>query len=178
MFVQTRGQTNYINFHEQKYKLFKHTKTYSIKNKKGEYQTQINQEDIDKLNEPLRALAAFYSAYISSDCVDSFNQQYCDLTMALRLGEQGSNKHVEILKKWFPNESMIKNFINDNCHVTRPGSSLFNGYEYLNFIVKHDTIIISYKFFTYNRGLSNFFIVKDIALIKKDQIIFIKKRWR
>ena len=52
------------------------------------------------LNEPIRALAAFYAAMGGSMC----DGENCELTTALGLGKQGSEIHKNLIKKYFKNQ--------------------------------------------------------------------------
>jgi len=62
----------------------------------------INQTAIDSLDEPLKAIAAYYSALGGSYCQqDSNSIETCELTSALGLGTQGSDMHKALIKNWF-----------------------------------------------------------------------------
>ncbi len=136
----------------------------------------VNQKDIDRLNPPLKALAAYYSGLAASDCIfnDSTHDVICNLTTALGLDYQGSDKQIDIITKWFPTDKMAKEIIKGNCWVGNPGSSqAYNDYSYLSFVVAHDTVVIHYRFGLYSHGkpTKN---KKDIALIKGNKIVFIE----
>ena len=71
--------------------------TYRIVKKTNSIPGDINKDDIKKLTEPLRALAAFYSAMGGTMC----NDDECELTTALGLGKQGSDAHKILIKNIF-----------------------------------------------------------------------------
>lgn len=144
------------------------TKLYNI--------TEANQKDIDKLNEPLRALAAYYSGLAQSNCdYDSNDHVLCTLTTALGLGRQGSEKQISLISKWMANDTVAQAIINDSCFVGMPGSSHFTDYDFLNFTVNQDTVVISYGRLFYDHGATSRDRRKDIALIKNNAIVFIKR---
>jgi hypothetical protein len=146
-----------------------------IINKKKIKVATINYYSIKQLNEPLKALAAYYSSIAGSNCnLDESNEEICDLTSALGLGKQGSEIHQAILKKWFKTKD-IETQLNQNCYLNISGSNYFSNYSYLLFNVKGDTINVEYKISHYERGHSYGEKNIDIAIIKNNKIIFIKK---
>jgi len=136
----------------------------------------VNQKDIDRMNAPLKALATYYSGLAASDCVynDSTNNVICNLTKALDLGYQGSDKQIAIIAKWFPTDKTAKEIVKTKCWVGNPGSSqAYNDFSYLRFIVVHDTVTVSYRFGLYYHGKPTKTLT-DIALIKEDNIVFLQ----
>jgi hypothetical protein len=103
---------------------------------------------ISKLNEPLKALTAFYSAMGGSMC----SGEYCDLTSALGLGKQGSEQHKKLIEKYFPRDKVAATVIKQDCYLRQSGASTFSDYEYL--IIKDigDTVEVDYNLMYYNRG--------------------------
>ena len=132
---------------------------------------EINKQDVDKLNEPLRALAAYYSALAGNNC-DGTN---CDLTSALGLGVQGSDKHIELIKKWFPNDTVAKTLIRQDCFQSSNGSSYFTDYNSLIFDVNRDTVVVRFIILTYDHGKSYLKKETDTAIINKNETIRIKR---
>jgi hypothetical protein len=119
------------------------------------YLAEINQKDIEKLNEPLRALAAYYSALWGSNCN---RDDSCDLTTALGLGKQNSVEHKELLKKWLPKDSVVKKMINQDCFVGISGANHFCDYDFLKFEQRQDTLIVNYQSNCYDTGGGSIFI--------------------
>ncbi len=123
---------------------------------------EINKPDIAKLNEPLKALAAYYSALAGSNC-DGTN---CDLTSALGLFTQGSDQQKELIKKWLPNDKFANKLIAQDCFQSPSGSSDFTDYNSLIFEVNKDTVIISFSIVHYNGGKSSLQKGNEKAVIK------------
>ena len=158
---------------EEQYRLFKTVKQdYNLSGikKKGLF-TVINKSDVVKLNEPLKALAAYYAAMASSD----FEDDGYSLVNALNLGKQGSSEHKQLIEKWFPKDNVAKILLKQDCFQPAPGSSYFRFYNNLDFKVKGDTITINYVVGLYNHGKSSILKDTDIALIKNNEIIMLKQ---
>lgn len=132
---------------------------------------EINKIDVDRLNEPLKALAAFYSALAGNNC-DGKN---CELTTALGLGSQGSNEHKEIIKKWFPNDPIAKTLINQDCFQASNGSSYFTNYNSLIFEVNKDTVIVKCSIMTFDHGKTSLQNGHNKAIIVNNETITIKR---
>ena len=143
--------------------------------KKASKQTSLNQEDINGLDEPLKALAALYSSIAGSNC-DGAN---CDLTTALNLGKQTSEEHINIIKKWFPNDKIAQILLRQNCDLPFAGSSYFREYAYLNFDIKNDTVVVHYEIITYDHGKSSVLKNFDKWFITPNEIFVIKQNiWK
>ncbi len=128
---------------------------------------EINKSDIDKLSQPLKALAAYYSALAGTNC-DGNN---CELTSALGLGSQGSDEHKKIIEKWFPHDSVAQGLLAQNCIQSSNGSSNFTNYNSLIFKVKGDTVFTSFIILKYYHGESTLQNGNDKAVIDSNQII-------
>jgi len=136
----------------------------------------VNQKAVDKLNEPLRALAAYYTCWIQCNCeFDSGEQISCELTRALGLGDQGSEKQIAILQKWFPSDNQVQSAIDMHCWVGMPGSSNFLEYSNLTFLEKSDTVKVSYRYIRYDHGATSTIVKNDVAVVRKDRIVFLKR---
>jgi hypothetical protein len=159
----------------EKYTLIKIVKRYDGTGKQYRIGA-VDYKNIDRLNEPLRALAAYYSCRIQSDCTfDSTEHIICELTTALGLGQQGSDKQIAVLRKWFPDDEDVRSIIGDNCWVGMPGSSNFLEYRSLIFEAYNDTVAVNYQYIHYSHGDVSTIVKKDIVRIKKDQIVFVKR---
>jgi len=158
------------------YTLIKAARIPNSQNSPIKFKILYYQKDIDRLNEPLRALAAYYSALLGSNCIDSEHLEICELTTALGLKYQGSEEYLKILAKWYPNNTKVKRMIDEHCFVIAPGASMFSDLWDLNFTVKHDTVFIAYRYSFYDHGKSSFTNGKDIAVIKHNEILFLNRR--
>jgi hypothetical protein len=132
---------------------------------------EINKSAIDKLDEPLKALAAYYSALAGSNC----NGKYCELTSALGLGDQGSKAHIELIKKWFPNDKVADALVAQSCFQPSSGSSYFTNYNTLIFELEKDTVIIEFSITKYDHGKSSLQNGFNKAIIKSNEIVIIKR---
>ena len=108
---------------------------------------EIDTTTIEKLNEPLKALTAFYSAMGGTMC----SGEFCDLTTALGLEKQGSEKHKNLIKKYFPNDKVAEAVLKQNCYLRPSGASTFSDFEFLTIIDKGDIVIVEYNLMFYNR---------------------------
>jgi hypothetical protein len=136
---------------------------------------EIDTSTIEKLNEPLKALAAFYSAMGGSLC----NGEYCDLTTALGLGKQGSKNHKSLIKKYFPNDKVAETVLKQDCYLRPSGASTFSDYEFLTIIDKGDTVLVDYKLMYYNRGEIDWIEGPDLYLFKDTKFEKVKRNlWR
>lgn len=122
-------------------------------------------------NEPLKALAAYYSSLADSNC----DGHTCGLTTALGLGSQGSAEHKNLLLKYFPNDTIVKNMLKINCWVGINGSSNFYTYHFLTFEQSHDTVSIDYQINHYDHGKGSNSTNHDIAILSDKVIVFIKR---
>lgn len=109
---------------------------------------EIDTLAIEKLSEPLKALAAFYAAMGGTMC----SGEYCDLTTALGLGKQGSDKHKHLIKKYFPKDKAAATVLKRDCYLRPSGASTFSDYEYLTITDRGDTVTVDYRLMYYNRG--------------------------
>jgi len=178
VFIQISLYAQAKKTYEKKYVLLHMVRKKMTFNEKTKLHniTEANQKDIDKLNEPLRALAAYYSGLAQSNCdYDGNDHVMCTLTTALGLGRQGSEKQISLISKWMSNDTIAQAIINDSCFVGMPGSSHFTDYDFLNFTVDHDTVNISYGRLFYDHGATSRDSRKDIARIKNNSIVFIKR---
>jgi len=171
----SNGQVGRPQLDSKKYVIIRLNKKFDSSVNKKVLEAEINQKDIDKLNEPLRALCAYYSAYSGSGCD---RDGKCPLTTALGLGNQGSDEHKKILIKWFPNDSIVQRMIDQNCFVGISGANSFCEYNTLSFEQRQDTVIINYSISCWNRGSGPQYKGYDKILIKDNQIIFITRRER
>ena len=132
---------------------------------------EIDTTTIEKLNEPLKALTAFYSAMGGTMC----SGEYCDLTTELGLGKQGSDKHKSLIKKYFPNDKVAKTVLKQNCYLRPSGASTFSDFEYLTIVDKGDTVIVDYNLMSYNRGEIEWTKGPDIYLYKDNKFEKLKR---
>jgi hypothetical protein len=105
----------------------------------------INTKDINKLNEPLKALAALYAALGGTNCMNEEDATTCELTTALGLGKQGSDIHKNLIKKYFANDKLADAVIKQDCSLPPSGASFFTEYNYLTISDIGDTIKVDFK---------------------------------
>lgn len=101
----------------------------------------INLKEIKKISEPLKALVALYAAFYGTNC----DGTTCELTSALGLGNQGSDEHKNLIKKYFPNDKVANEAIMQNCYLPPSGASSFSEYGFLNLYDKGDTVKVKYE---------------------------------
>ena len=132
---------------------------------------EIDTTTIEKLNESLKALTAFYSAMGGTMC----SGEYCDLTTALGLGKQGSDKHKSIIKKYFPNDKVAETVLKQGCYLRPSGASTFSDFEFLTITDKGDTVLVDYKLMYYNRGEIEWTEGPDIYIFKDNTFEKVKR---
>ncbi|MFO7658303.1 MAG: hypothetical protein R6W78_14685 [Bacteroidales bacterium] len=132
---------------------------------------EIDTTSIEKLNEPLKALIAFYSAMGGSMC----SGEYCDLTTALGLGKQGSDKHKNLIKTYFPNDKVAETVLKQDCYLRPSGASTFSDFEFLTITDKGDSVFVDYKLMYYNRGEIVWTEGPDIYLFKVNKFEKVKR---
>ena len=152
------------------------TKKYIVIKATKEIPGDINQDVVDNLDEPLKAIAAYYSALGGSNCTqDTTFAETCDLTTALGLGNQGSEKHKALIKKWFPRDKAAKQLLAQGCFQRPSGASSFTDYVYLSLIRQGDTVIINYSLMLYQRGKITYLKGPDKVLIRNNQIKVLRR---
>ncbi len=139
-------------------------------------------DDIKKLDEPLRALAAWYSAAGGTLCDSPNDSEFCGLTTALGLGKQGSEAHKALLKKYFYDDAAAQQFIKQDCFVRSDvsGGTPLTTFEYLNFSRKGNFVTVNYAYH-YLESADSETITKgpDKYEIKGDHIIVLKRKiWK
>lgn len=132
---------------------------------------EIDTTTIVRLNEPLKALTAFYSAMGGSYC----SEEFCDLTTALGLGKQGSDRHKNLIKKYFPNDKVAETVLKQDCYLRPSGASTFSDYEFLTITDKEDTVLVDYKLMYYNQGEITWREGPDIYLYQDNKFNKLKR---
>jgi len=132
---------------------------------------EIDTLTIQKLNEPLKALTALYSAMGGTNC----NEVTCDLTTALGLGKQGSDKHKKIILKYFPNDKVAKMVTDQDCYLRPSGASTFSDYEYLTITDLGDTVKVEYNLMLYDHGTINWTKGPDVYTFKDNKFLKVKR---
>ncbi len=132
---------------------------------------EIDTTSINKMNEPLLALTAFYSALGGSYCCDTT----CNLTSALGLGRQGSDKQKSLIAKYFPNDKLSKLVLEQDCYLRPSGASSFSEYEFLTILDLTDTVYVDYRLMYYDRGDVSWEQGPDIYLYKNGTFKKIKR---
>ncbi|MBL7692682.1 MAG: hypothetical protein JNM41_13910 [Flavipsychrobacter sp.] len=144
--------------------------------REGKYfNRKVHKETIAGLPESLKALVAYYGVIYSTNCVSDSLGQRCELTEALGLGLQGSARQTELLLKWLPNDTLIRNLKRDwNFRVMEQGSSSFDELLYLKLFVLRDTVRIDVQDLYWSQGRSESSKYSNKAVIKEGAIKFIE----
>ncbi|MBO9619766.1 MAG: hypothetical protein J7539_12110 [Niabella sp.] len=147
------------------------SKTYKIIVKTKSIPGDINSTEIKKLDEPLIAMAAFYSSMGGTMCTG----ESCELTTALGLGKQGSDRQKELLKKYFPDDKAAQTAIAQNCYLRPSGASTFSDFQYLTLIKSGNTVKVYYSLMSYNHGKTNWTKGPDIYVLHDGEFKTIKR---
>jgi hypothetical protein len=131
----------------------------------------IDSTVVNHLNESLRAMVAFYGALGGSNC----NENKCELTTALGLGDQGSIAHKALIKKYFKNDKVAKQVLLQDCYLRPSGASTFSEYAYLNLITIKDTVKVNYRIGYYDHGKTGYTIGHDIYLLIGNEFVMLKR---
>lgn len=142
------------------------TETYQLITESKSTPGSINTKDIEKLSEPLQAIAALYSGLGGSNC----EGENCGLTTALGLGKQGSQQQKDLVKKWFGKDAAAEQLIAQNFYQAPNSSSNFSDFKYLSFEQKGDTVTVNYNLMTYSHGETTDIKGPDQFLIKGNTI--------
>lgn len=152
------------------------TVTYILIKPAKEPPGEINYLAIKVLSEPLKAISAYYSGLGGSNCTqDTSFVETCDLTTALGLGNQGSDKHKALLKKWFPQDKAAKQLIDQDCYQRPAGASSFSDYTYLSLSQTGDTVTVNYRLMLYDHGKISYITGPDKMVIRGKQIKVVKR---
>jgi hypothetical protein len=137
---------------------------------------EINQTAIDKLDEPLRAIAAYYSALGGSNCTqDTGYVETCDLTTALGLGTQGSEQHKALIKKWLADDKAAKQLLAQDCYQRPSGASSFSDYVYLTLVRQGNTVTINYNLMLYSQGSISYIKGPDKIIIQGNKLKVVRR---
>jgi hypothetical protein len=131
----------------------------------------LDSNSIQKLTKPYKALAAFYSAMGGSNC----SEDKCDLTTLLKLGKQGSKKHKQLIKDYFPKDKVAELVLKQDCHLGQSGATFFSDFEYLTISKSNDTFTVDYRLMNYSRGELKWFEGPDSYLFKNNKFKKIKR---
>jgi hypothetical protein len=132
----------------------------------------INWASINKLSEPLRAIAAYYAAMQGSGCLGDT----CGLTSALGLGWQGSSAHQGIIEQWFKGDKTAKELLAQNCYLPPNTSSSFSDYVFLELIQKGNEVQVRYKVMFYFHGKTSYISSKNDLFEIVGNTIFVRKK--
>lgn len=144
---------------------------YKILHKTNSVPGDIDTTISKSLNEPIRALAAFYAAMGGTMC----DGENCELTTALGLGKQGSDKHKDLIKNYFPNDKVAETVLKQDCYLRPSGASTFSDFEYLTITDLGDTVEVDYNLMYYNRGNEEWTKGPDTYLFKDNSFKKIKR---
>ncbi|WP_415326599.1 hypothetical protein [Chryseobacterium sp. MMS23-Vi53] len=135
----------------------------------------INEADIKKIPESLKAIAALYSGLGGSNC----EGENCELTTALGLGKQGSQAQKDLVKKWFGKDKAAEQLIAQDFYQPPSSASSFSNFQYLNFEQNGDTVTVDYSLSVYNHGSTTDIKGPDKFIIKGNTIETINRNiWK
>lgn len=135
----------------------------------------LNKNDIKRLNEPLIALAAFYSAMNGTMC----NGANCNLTSNLGLEKQGSYKHKSLIKTYFPQDKVAEAIVKQDCYQRPSGASSFSEYKYITLTTYGDTVRVDYKVLYFDHGTESFNEGPDLYTLKGNKFKMLKRNlWK
>lgn len=175
--AQNNAVTNEIKPENKKYEIIQ--KSYWIPSlmKDSIELGIIDSLTIQQLNEPLKALIAFYAAIgygTNSNC----NQ----LVTRLGLGKLGSQQQKKIIRKYFPSDSVAEKVIKRNYPSKSTFNDTFSNYTYMTLFVIGDTIKVDYSLFYYQKGLIGSYdgiggnsIGKDVYLYKENKYLKLQR---
>ena len=133
---------------------------------------EIDTAQIQKLDEPLKAMAALYSAMGGTNC----DGQKCELTTALGLGDQESDAHINLIKKYFPDDKVAKAVTGQHCYLRPSGASTFTEYEYLILRQTADTVVVTYIRAAYDHGKMSYIKGPDIYFYSQGRFKMLKRK--
>ncbi|GEN76747.1 hypothetical protein CHA01nite_24870 [Chryseobacterium hagamense] len=142
------------------------TETYRLITGSQDTPGKINADDIAKLTEPLKAIAALYSGLGGSGC----EEDSCGLTAALGLGKQGSQAQKNLVRKWFRKDAAAEQLIKQDFYQAPNSSSDFSDFRSLAFRQKGDTVTVDYNLMTYSHGETGYIMGPDRFVIKGNTI--------
>jgi hypothetical protein len=137
------------------------------------FEGTIDTTEIKKLNEPLKSVTALYSAMAGTSC----DTTTCELTSALGLGDQGSDMHKALIKKYFRDDKVAKTVITQDCTLSRDGSSNFSNYAYLTIIKSLDTLKVYYKVNFYDHGKYSIVKNHDVYIFRDNHFIMLRRKF-
>ena len=148
------------------------SESYKIIVKTNSLPGDIDTNEIKKLNEPLKAVAAFYSSMGGTMC----DGETCELTTALGLGKQGSDLQKNLIKSYFPDDKAAKTAIAQDCYLRPSGASTFSDFQYLTLVTRMDTVKVLYVLMRYDHGKSDWIKGPDIYLLQNNKFKTIKRK--
>ena len=153
-------------------KSFAQKSIYKIILKTADLPGDVDTNEIKKLNEPLKGLLALYSAMGGTNC----NGDSCELTTALGLGEQGSDAHQALIRKYFPEDKVAKAVLAQACYLRPSGASSFSEYEYLTLSTFKDTVKVYYRQYFYDHGKTSSIKGPDIYYFHNNKYQMLKRK--
>lgn len=111
---------------------------------------KINHAYCDTIREAEKAILGYIvTLHGCNGIIDSNKLPQNDLLSALKIGYQYSNTHIDLLKKWFSNNSQVLSSLqNGNWYPVT--ATIQDQFEELSIWTSNDTIIIAAKVITSN----------------------------
>jgi hypothetical protein len=134
----------------------------------------INLALIDSLPDFLKAITTYYSCAFGTTCY----YDTCQLTKALHLGKQGSEKQENILTSWFDKKDQrIHSLLFHNCYQAHYNSEKFTQIFRLTYKVYKNKISSHIWVMKYERGDITHYYKTDKFLVLNNKIQ-VKKRFK
>lgn len=143
---------------------------------------ELNQEYINTISEPEKAVLAYIATFIGNECEwdgkanENRSNLICKILWALNLGYQCSYTHLDFLRFWFRNNKGILKEL-ENCPTTPDGATIQDTFDEIDIEVKENKINVFFKASGINmrEGKSWSWTEKHSYEFKKNEIILLKK---
>lgn len=110
----------------------------------------INEEYCKTITDPERAALGYVATFIGNECwwdgeyTEDRSNLKCKILTALDLGYQCSDKHLGFLRKWFRNDTIVLEEL-QNCPTTPHTATLQDTFDEITITVKGNTISVWFK---------------------------------
>lgn len=98
-----------------------------------------NKEYIKNAPDSIKAILAYYSSETELNCINKKEGLVCDLSTALGLGNQCSERQANLVKTW-----LGKDINADGCYSVPDGATHSSRYSSLKLDIKGDKVVVDY----------------------------------
>lgn len=150
---------------------------------KDTFNTIVTNDDLSEtISDPEKAALGFVATFVGSECdwdgkaSEDFENLNCKTLTSLNLGYQCSDKHLGFLKKWFRNDSISLEEL-ENCPIVPYTTTSQNTFDFINLKVKNNIIAVEFGVSGINLriGESWSYTEIDYFQLKNNNIKLIKK---